>query len=84
MDHLLDKILALTPKEKTVIQWLNNPQWPTKDVAGTKAYIRVCQVKGINRFMLLSGFGPAPQSLDHDPFRGFYRTLPKIHAAAAK
>ena len=74
----------MTPKEKTVIQWLNNPKWPTKDAAGTTIYIRHCQAKGINHFMLLSGFGPAEQSLDHDPFRAFYRSLPKAGAAAAR
>jgi Spy/CpxP family protein refolding chaperone len=84
MDHLLDRILTLTPKEKAVIQWMNNPRWPTKDVEGTKLYISACQAKGINRFCLLSGFGPAPHSLDHDPFREFYRTLPKMRAAATK
>jgi hypothetical protein len=82
MGHLLDRILTMTPKEKTVIQWLNHPKWPTKDVEGTKLYISACQAKGINRFCLLSSFGPAAQSLDHDPFREFYRTLPKVRTAA--
>ena len=73
MGHVLDKILALTPKEKTVIQWSHNPRWPAKDVAGTEAYIRVCQAKGINRFcVLVPGRG-----LDQEPWREFYRTLPK-------
>lgn len=73
LDHLLDKILALTPKEKTVIQWSHNPRWPAKDVAGTEAYIRTCQAKSINRFCVL-----APgQGLDREPWSQFYRTLPK-------
>ena len=70
---LLDQILALTPKEKTFIQWTHNPKWPTEDIAGTTAYIAACQAKGINRFCLLSG----PQFLDRDPWRDFYRALPK-------
>jgi hypothetical protein len=73
LDGLLDQILAMTPKEKTVIQWTHNPGWPAKDVAGTKAYISACQAKGINRFCLLS----APQFLDRAPWQEFYRTLPK-------
>lgn len=73
---LLDQILALTPKEKTIIQWTHNPNWPAKDVAGTKAYISVCQAKGINRFCLLS----MPSFLLTQPqWREFYRTLPKTH-----
>jgi hypothetical protein len=70
---LLDQILTLTPKEKTVIQWEHNPKWPAKDVAGTKAYIGVCQAKGINRFSALS----RPEFLDRDPWREFYRALPR-------
>jgi hypothetical protein len=70
---LLDQILAMTPKEKTVAQFENFPQWPAKDVAGTKAYIAACQAKGINRFCLLS----RPEFLDRDPWRDFYRTLPR-------
>jgi hypothetical protein len=73
MDQLLDKILKLSPPEKTVIQWLNNPKWPTKDVEGTKAYISICQAKGINRFCLLA----SPQMLGREPWREFYRTLPR-------
>jgi len=80
MGHLLDKILTLTPKEKTVIQWSHSPRWPAKDVAGTEAYISTCQAKGINRFCVL-----APWSgLDREPWSQFYRTLPKTGAAAAK
>jgi Spy/CpxP family protein refolding chaperone len=77
MGQLLDKILALTPKEKTVIQWINNPRWPAKDVAGTKAYIAVCQAKGINRFGVLANLAPAHGQLDQEPWHEFYRTLPK-------
>ena len=75
LDQLLDKALACTPKEKTVIQWLNSPRWPTKDVEGTKAYISVCQAKGINRFCMLC---PPQGLLDREPWQEFYRTLPKI------
>ena len=53
MAKVLDQILTMSPKEKTIIQWLNNPRWPTKDVEGTKTYIAVCQSKGINRFQVL-------------------------------
>ena len=74
---LLDQILTMTPKEKTVIQWAHNPNWPAKDVEGTKAYISVCQAKGINRFCALSG----PQFLDQSPWRDFYRTLAKTGGA---
>jgi hypothetical protein len=70
---LLDQILTMTPKEKTVIQWTHNPNWPAKDVAGTKAYISTCQAKGIDRFCVLS----RPQFLDRDPWREFYRGLAK-------
>jgi hypothetical protein len=80
MDELLDKILKLSPPQKTVIQWLNNPKWPTRDVEGTKAYISICQAKGINRFCLLAN----PQLLQREPWRAFYRTLPKKDAAAAR
>jgi hypothetical protein len=80
MAQSLDKILKLSPQEKTVIQWLNNPKWPTRDVDGTKAYISICQAKGINRFCLL---GP-PQLLEREPWHEFYRTLPKKDMAAAK
>jgi hypothetical protein len=80
MGGLLDKILLLSPKEKTVIQWSHNPGWPAKDVAGTEAYIGVCQAKGINRFCVLApGHG-----LDRDPWRQFYRTLPKANSTGAK
>jgi hypothetical protein len=78
MGELLDRILKLSPPEKTVIQWLNNPKWPTRDVEGTKAYISICQAKGINRFCLLAN----PQLLEREPWREFYRTLPKKDAAA--
>ena len=80
MDRLLDKILKLSPPEKTVIQWLNNPKWPTKDVEGTRAYISICQDRGIDRFCLLA----PPQLLEREPWREFYRTLPKKAAAAAR
>ena len=73
---LLDQILTMTPKEKTVIQWTHNPTWPAKDVAGTKAYISVCQAKGINRFCVLSG----PQFLNQPPWRDFYGKLPRTAA----
>ena len=75
--QILDKILALTPKEKTVIQWINSPRWMAKDVAGTKAYIGVCQAKGINRFGVLANLAPAYGLLDQEPWHEFYRTLPK-------
>jgi hypothetical protein len=78
-NSLLDKILLLTPKEKTVIQWLNNPKWPTGNVEGTKTYIRLCQAKGINRFGVLC---PPQGLLDREPWREFYRTLPKAKTAA--
>jgi hypothetical protein len=78
MAHVLDEILALTPKEKTVIQWINNPRWPAKDVEGTKAYIGVCQSKGINRFGMLTNLGPGRNMLDQESWRDFYRTLPKV------
>lgn len=73
LSGLLDQILALVPKEKIVIQWAHNPKWPVKDVEGTKAYISVCQAKGINRFCALSG----PSFLEQDPWREFYRGLAK-------
>ena len=80
MGQILDKILTLTPKEKTVIQWSHSPKWPAKDPEGTKTYISICQAKGINRFCVL-----APgQGLDRDPWREFYRTLPKKGVAATK
>jgi hypothetical protein len=72
LNERLDQILAMTPKEKTIIQWSHNPNAPTKDVAGTTAYISACQAKGINRFCLLS----APQFLDREPWQDFYRNLP--------
>jgi hypothetical protein len=81
MGQVLDKILTLTPKEKTVIQWINHPRWPAKDPEGTTAYISVCQAKGINRFGMLC----MPQGLlNREPWYDFYRTLPKRGAAAAK
>jgi hypothetical protein len=80
MDHLLDKILTVSPREKTVIQWTHNPRWQAKDVEGTKTYISVCQAKGINRFCVLA----PPQGLDRDPWREFYRTLPKAGTAAVR
>ena len=74
MGHILDQILKLTPKEKTVVQWINNPRWPAKDAEGTKAYLSVCQAKGINRFGMLC----MPQALlEREPWYEFYRTLPK-------
>jgi hypothetical protein len=78
MAQVLDEILALTPKEKTVIQWINSPKWPAKDVEGTKAYISVCQSKGINHFGMLTNLGPGRNLLDQEGFREFYRTLPKV------
>jgi hypothetical protein len=82
MNSLLDKIRKMTPPQKTVIQWLNNPRWPTGNVEGTKTYIRLCQAKGINRFGVLM---PPQGLLDREPWREFYRTLPKkTRAAAAK
>jgi len=77
---LLDKILALSPKEKTVIQWSHNPRGPTKDVAGTEAYISICQAKGINRFCVLAPW----QGLDREPWSQFYRRLPKVKAVHSK
>jgi hypothetical protein len=79
MAQVLDEILALTPKEKTVIQWINSPKWPAKDVEGTKAYIRVCQSKGINHFAMLTNLGPGRSMLEQEPWREFYRSLPKVH-----
>ena len=79
MGPLLDKILALTPKEKTVIQWSHNPQWPAKDVAGTETYISICQAKGINRFAVLA----PPQGLSREPWRQFYCGLPKASSAGS-
>jgi hypothetical protein len=81
MDSLLDKILTMTPKEKAVIQWLNNPQWLTGNVEGTKAYICACQAKGINHFAVLM---PPQGLLDREPWREFYRTLPKVKPAPAR
>lgn len=78
MGLLLDKFLTLTPKEKTVIQWINSPRWMAKDVAGTKAYISVCQGKGINRFGVLANLAPTHGLLDQEPWHEFYRTLPKV------
>jgi hypothetical protein len=75
MAQVLDQILELSPKEKTVIQWLNNPRWPTKDVEGMRTYISICQAKGINRFQVLF---PPQGSLDRESWREFYRTLPKL------
>jgi len=73
LNALLDEILAMTPREKTIIQWSHLPNLPTKDVAGTTAYIIACQAKGINRFCLLS----RPQFLGRSPWNDFYRRLPK-------
>lgn len=78
MAQLLDEILKLTPKEKTVIQWIHSPRWPCKDVEGTKTYISVCQSKGINRFGMLTNVGGGRNLLAEEPWREFYRTLPKI------
>ncbi len=77
MAQLLDRILTLTPKEKTVMQWLPKPRWPTKDVAGTTAYLANCQAKGINRFCLLF----SPQGFNQDSWSQFFRSLPKKPAA---
>lgn len=77
MGQMLEQILALTPKEKTVIQWINHPRWPAKDVAGTLSYINVCQAKGINHFAVLAGFGFGHNLLDQAPWHDFYRSLPK-------
>lgn len=79
MAEVLDEILALTPKEKTVIQWINHPRWPAKDVPGTKSYISICQSKGINRFGMLTNLGPGRGMLEQEPWREFYRKLPKVH-----
>jgi dienelactone hydrolase len=70
---LLDQIVALTPREKTVIQWTHHPRLPTRDPAGTGAYMAACQAKGINRFCLFL----ASATLDQDPWRTFYRSLKK-------
>jgi acetyl esterase/lipase len=73
LGELLDQIVALTPPEKTVIQWTHNPRLPTRDPAGTRAYIATCQAKGINRFCLFL----AAETLNQEPWRTFYRTLEK-------
>lgn len=73
MDGLLDKILSLTPKEKTAIQWTHNPRLPTKDPAGTREYIAACQAKGINRFVLFAQL----ELLGREPWQEFYQTIPK-------
>ena len=70
---LLDQILALTPAAKTIIQYSHFPKSPTGSVAGTLAYFAGCQAKGINRFCVLS----QPQFFNRDPWRDFYRRLPK-------
>ena len=70
---------GLSQPERGGLVW--RPQWPAKDVEGTKAYISVCQAKGINRFGMLC----MPQGLlDREPWYEFYRTLPKTATAAAK
>ena len=73
LSQTLDAILALTPKEKTYIQWINGPNSPTEDVAGTIAYIAGCQQKGIDNFNLLMNVN----SLQQDPWKGFYMSLAK-------
>jgi hypothetical protein len=73
LEGLLEQIVALTPRERTVIQWTHNPRLPTRDPAGTRAYIAACQAKGINRFCLFL----AAATLDQQPWREFYRTLRK-------
>jgi hypothetical protein len=73
LSQTLDAILALTPLEKTYIQWINGPNSPTEDVAGTTAYIAGCQAKGINNFVLLANVNELQQS----PWQGFYMSLAK-------
>jgi hypothetical protein len=73
MYGLLGKILSLTPKETTAIQWTHNPRLPTKDPAGTRDYIAACQANGINRFVLFA----QREILGREPWQKFYRTIPK-------
>ena len=73
LSQTLDAILALTPKEKTYIQWVNGPNSPTQEVAGTTAYIALCQHKGINNFVLLANVNELQQA----PWKGFYLSLAK-------
>ena len=73
LGELLDTVLTLSPKAKTVIQWTPNPTLPTKDPEGTRAYIAACQAKGLNRFCALVPV----DLLDRDPWRDFLSTLPK-------
>lgn len=73
MEKLLDQIVALTPPEKTLIQWTHSPFLPTQDVEGTVAYIAACQRKGINRFVLFLSL----QGLEQEPWRSFYHSLPR-------
>jgi hypothetical protein len=80
MEKLLDAIVALTPPEKTLIQWTHNPFLPTQDVKGTVAYIAACQRKGINRFVLFFSL----QGLEQEPWHSFYRSLPKVERKERK
>jgi len=73
LSKALDTVLALTPKEKTYIQWINSPNLPTQDVAGTRAYIAACQAKGIDNFAVEGSI----DLLRKDPWRGFYMSLAK-------
>lgn len=80
MEKLLDQIVTLTPPEKTFIQWTHSPFLPTQDVEGTVAYIAACQRKGINRFVLFFSL----QGLEQEPWRSFYRTLPKVQTPVVR
>jgi hypothetical protein len=73
LNKALDTILALTPKEKTYIQWISSPNLPTQDVAGTTAYIAACQAKGIENFAVEGSVN----LLQKDPWRAFYMSLAK-------
>lgn len=74
LEKLVDAIVALTPPDKTVIQWTHSPFLPTQDIEGTVAYITACQRKGINRFVLFFSL----QGLEQEPWRSFYQSLPKV------
>jgi len=75
MEKYLDRIVALSPKEKVVMQWTHNPHLPTQNVDGTSAYIATCQKKGINRFCPFFSIERIGQS----PWREFYHSLPKAN-----
>lgn len=74
LDKVLDAILELSPREKTVMQWINSPMFPTQDAAGTSAYIAACQKKGIGHFVVLG----SANLLDREPWGEFYRSLVKV------